>query len=55
MTTHDWLDSVWPYLYIIGITTTLSLNWMWNEHQEQKADAKKRHPATRHHDTNHDA
>ena len=45
MNNHDWLNSVWPYTYILAITVGLSLNWMWNRVNEDRAEAKDRHPS----------
>lgn len=41
----DWLNSPWPYLYFIGITTALSINWMWNRHTADRDASRERHPA----------
>jgi fucose permease len=45
MTGQDWINSVWPYVYIIGITVALSINWMWNRVDEDREEAKDRHPS----------
>lgn len=45
MTITDWLYSPWPYVYILGTIVALSIAWAWNRHDEDKAEAKDRHPS----------
>ena len=47
MTGKDWLNSVWPYAYIISIIVGLSINWMYERTKEDKAESKQRHPSNR--------
>lgn len=47
MTITDWLYSPWPYVYFVGITVALSINWMWNRRDEDREETKDRHPSSR--------